>query len=213
MANSTKKFGDMFSKVNTASVKDVKLSNTIDSGAYSAEIKALYFSKGRESNAMGFSAEVYIPSEDKTLYVKNVNFLKKDGDANSIGLSQLKSFLRATDDNWDDKEKDFIALAEVGEATRLTRDNKPYTVNEFTNAVGSNVAALVETLRTGENGTPYNSLKMVVNLEDKDTIEAFKALVEKTPIRTIEPKADSNSGGGMSTGESNKKAKSAASKL
>jgi len=211
MPNKKQTFGEIFSNIETKNVQDQKLSTLIDAGAYQAKIKALYFSKGKDSNAMGFSAEVHIESEDKTLYVRNVNFVKKDGDANSIGLSQLKTFLKAVDDEWDNEDKDFIGVAEIGETTRLTKDKKPYTVQEFTNAIDADVAALVEVVKEGENGTPYNRLKMVANLNDKKTIEAFKELVEKTPVKVIKPR-DGESSSGMKTGD-NKKATSAASKL
>ena len=214
MEKSTTKFGEMFANIKTSDVKDQKLSNLIDSGAYSAVVKALYFTKGKDSNSRSFNAEVYIQSEDKTLYVKSVNFVGKDGKTpTSIGMSRLKTFLRAVDEDWSSEDKDFIAESEIEETTKLTCDNKPYAVNSFANAIDVEVAALVETVKEGENGTPYNSLKMIVSLEDEKSIENFKELVAKTPVRTIKVKDNGGSKGGMSTSGDSTKAKSAASKL
>jgi len=208
----TKTFGSMFTKISTENVKDVSLSQVIDAGAYEGEIKALFFTKGQKTDSYSFQAELYLAGEDKTLFVKTTNFVKKDGTPNPIGMSKLKSFLRASSDNWDE-DIDFIGTAEIADATKLTRDNKPYTVQSFVAAVGSKVAVLVYKNKDGESGPTYNEVFSLANLKDSKTIELFKEKIAETPIRILKPKEQSASSGGMTTSSSNTKASSAASKL
>jgi hypothetical protein len=203
-------FGQLFTNIDTKNVKEQSLSSVIEAGAYEAIIKEFFFSKGQNSDSYSFQALINIPGENKDLYVKSTNFVKKDGTPNSIGMSKLKSFLKAASDQWNE-DIDFIGTAEVEETQKLTKDKKPYTVQSFASAIDKKVAVLVYKNKDGENGPVYNEVFSLAHLDDHETIEKFKEKVAETPIRVLKPKEQTS--GNMQTSGDAKKASSAASKL
>jgi hypothetical protein len=164
----------------------------LPSGVYAATIEELATFKSKKGAGM-MKATIHITSEDRTIEVYQ-NLKKLDGSANEIGTRTFKSIIAASGVDMDEISKQAGKIKAYGAET---------DASIVKGIKGKKIAACVRAVfQEGEKFENTNEIEAFAkpdgtNANGEDIIEAFKARIEKTPVKT--KKAKEQSGGNKST--------------